>query len=126
MTPMNRQDAFDRLVAEAIDALPESFREKMDNVEILVEDWPDRETLRLAGLRHPEDLLGFYHGVPLTQRSYDYGLTLPDKISIYREPILARCRTWEEVRAMAGRVVRHEVAHYFGIDDERLHEIGAY
>jgi predicted Zn-dependent protease with MMP-like domain len=123
---MNRQDAFDHLVADAIDALPESFREKLDNVEILVEDWPDRETLRVAGLRRPEDLLGFYHGVPLTQRPYDYGLTLPDKISIYREPILAHCRTWEEVRAMAERVVRHEVAHYFGIDDERLHEIGAY
>ena len=123
---MNRQEAFDRLVADAIDALPVSFREKMDNVEILVEDWPDRETLRAAGLRRSEDLLGFYHGVPLTQRSFDYGLILPDKISIYREPILARCRTWEEVRAMTERVVRHEVAHYFGIDDERLHEIGAY
>ena len=123
---MNREDAFDRLVEDALGALPESFREKMDNVEIVIEDWPDRETLRLAGLRRPADLLGFYHGVPLTERSHDYGLILPDKISIYREPILARCHTWEEVRSMTGRVVRHEVAHYFGIDDERLQEIGAY
>jgi len=123
---MNREDAFDRLVEDALGALPESFREKMDNVEIVIEDWPDREALRLAGLRRPADLLGFYHGVPLTERPHDYGLILPDKISIYREPILARCHTWEEVRAMTGRVVRHEVAHYFGIDDERLQEIGAY
>ncbi len=117
---------FERFVAEALEALPEVFRSRLENVEIVVEDWPDRRTMRLAGVRSPADLLGFYHGVPLTRRTSGYMLVLPDKISIYRQPILMRCRTLEEVRAMVARTLRHEIAHYFGIDDERLEEIGAY
>lgn len=117
---------FEQLVAEALEALPEVFRNRLENVEIVVEDWPDRRTMRLAGVRSPADLLGFYHGVPLTRRTSNYMLVLPDKISIYRQPILMRCRTLEEVRAMVARTLRHEIAHYFGIDDERLEEIGAY
>lgn len=121
------EDAFfERWVAEALEALPEVFRSRLENVEIVVEDWPDLRTTRLAGVRSPADLLGFYHGVPLTRRTSNYMLVLPDKISIYRRPILMRCRTPEEVRAMVARTLRHEVAHYFGIDDERLEEIGAY
>jgi predicted Zn-dependent protease with MMP-like domain len=122
---MNR-DIFERFVAEAIETLPELFREKMDNVEVVVEEWPDRETMQRAGVRHPGELLGIYHGVPQTKRTHDYGLVLPDKISIYRQPILLRCRTLEEVRQTVRRVVRHELAHHFGIDDDRLREIGAY
>jgi predicted Zn-dependent protease with MMP-like domain len=117
---------FEQLVAEALEALPEVFRQRLENVEIVVEDWPDRQTMRMAGVRSPADLLGFYHGVPLTRRTSNYMLVLPDKISIYRQPILMRCRTLEEVRAMVARILRHEIAHYFGIDDERLEEIGAY
>lgn len=117
---------FEQLVAEALEALPEVFRSRLENVEIVVEDWPDRRTMRLAGVRSPADLLGFYHGVPLTHRTSNYMLVLPDRISIYRQPILMRCRTLEEVRAMVARTLRHEIAHYFGIDDERLEEIGAY
>ena len=117
---------FEQFVAEALEALPEVFRSRLENVEIVVEDWPDRRTMRLAGVRSPADLLGFYHGVPLTRRTSNYMLVLPDKISIYRRPILMRCRTLEEVRAMVACTLRHEIAHYFGIDDERLEEIGAY
>ena len=122
---MERSD-FERLVAEALDALPEFFRARLDNVEVVVEDWPDRETLRTAGVGHPAGLLGFYHGVPQTQRTHYYGLVLPDKITIYRRPIELRSRTEDEVRAAVGRVVRHEIAHHFGLDDSRLREIGAY
>ena len=122
---MNR-DIFERLVAEALEALPELFQEKLDNVEVVVEEWPDRETMRRAGVRHPADLLGIYHGVPQTKRTHDYGLVLPDKISIYRQPILMRCRTLEELRETIHRVVRHELAHHFGIGDDRLRELGAY
>jgi len=118
--------AFERLVAEALNDLPETFREKLDNVEVVVEKWPDRETMRLAGIRHPAHLLGFYHGVPQTKRTHNYGLILPDKISIYQRPIEMRCRTVERVRAMVHHVLRHEVAHHFGLDDARLREIGAY
>ena len=116
--------AFERLVSEALDALPERFRDRLDNVEVVVEDWPDRETMRLAGVRHPSSLLGFYRGVPQTRRTHHYGLVLPDKISIYQHPIEMRCRTVEQMRELVQRVLRHEIAHHFGMDDERLREIG--
>ena len=119
-------DLFERLVVEALDALPEEFRQHLDNVEVVVEDWPDAHTLRLAGVRSRWGLLGFYHGVPQTQRTTSYALVPPDRISIYRYPILHVCRTAVEVREMVGRVVRHEIAHHFGISDDRLHELGAY
>ncbi|PKO22690.1 MAG: hypothetical protein CVU38_08015 [Chloroflexi bacterium HGW-Chloroflexi-1] len=120
------RDTFENLVAEAIENLPEAFLEMLDNVAILVEDWPDRETLRVAGIRSPYQLLGFYHGVPQTARTTYYGLVPPDRISIYRRSIEQQCRTPAEMRELVGRVVRHEIAHHFGISDDRLHEIGAY
>lgn len=119
-------DTFDEFVTEAVERLPDAFRELLDNVEIVVEEWADPETLRAARVRHPARLLGFYHGVPRTERTHDYYLVMPDKISIYRQPILRQCRTADEVRALVERVVRHELAHHFGIGDERLWEIGAY
>jgi predicted Zn-dependent protease with MMP-like domain len=122
---MNRQ-TFEDLVAQALTELPQEFRGKLDNVEVTVEDWPDRATLRLAGVRNPASLLGFYHGVPQTKRTHSYGLVLPDKITIYQRPIEMRCRTLEEVRSTIHRVLRHEIAHHFGLSDDRLREIGAY
>ena len=117
---------FEGLVHEALDSLPSYFRERIDNVAIVVEDWPDQQTLRLAGVRRPEELQGFYHGIPLTKRTSGYMLVAPDKISIYRQPILMQCHNGHEVKALVTHVVQHEVAHYFGIDDDRLREIGAY
>jgi predicted Zn-dependent protease with MMP-like domain len=122
---MNRQ-TFEHLVAQALDELPAEFQEKLDNVEVIVEDWPDRATLQLAGVRHPASLLGFYHGIPQTKRTHNYGLVLPDKISIYQRPIEMRCHTPEQVRSTIHRVLRHELGHHFGISDDRLREIGAY
>ena len=120
------RESFERLAAEALDTLPAIFREKLDNVQVVVEDWPDRETMQLARARHPAQILGFYHGVPQTKRTHNYGLVLPDKISLYQRPIEMHCRTAEQVRATVQHVLRHEIAHHFGIDDERLREIGAY
>ena len=117
---------FQDVVVGAIEALPPSLKDKLDNVEVVVEEWPDSNTLRLAGVRNRSYLLGFYHGVPQTRRTAHYGLVLPDKISIYRQPILMRCSSDEEVRHLAAHVVRHEIAHHFGISDDRLHELGAY
>ncbi len=117
---------FHHYVGEAFEALPTTFREKLDNVEIVVEAWPDAETLRKAQVNHPAGLLGFYHGVPKTRRTHQYGLVLPDKISLYFYPIILRCASDEEVREMVRHVLYHEIAHHFGIDDARLHEIGAY
>jgi predicted Zn-dependent protease with MMP-like domain len=119
-------EMFDDLVADAFEALPAAFRDRIDNVEIEVEDWPDRMTMDLAGVHSRGDLLGFYHGVPLTERTTHYGLVAPDCISIYRCPIEMQCRTPGEVREMVQRVLRHEIAHHFGLDDDRLREIGAY
>ena len=117
---------FEQVVIGAIETLPPDFKDKLDNVEVMVEEWPDPNTLRLAGVRHRSYLLGFYHGVPQTHRSAHYGLVLPDKISIYRQPILMRCSSDEDIRKMASHVVRHEIAHHFGISDDRLRELGAY
>ena len=119
-------DSFVSLVEEAIQALPERFQDALDNVEILVEDWPDFWTRQQAGIHSRYGLLGFYHGIPLTERTTNYNLVAPDRISIYHKPIEAQCQTEEELRRLVGVVVRHEVAHFFGISDERLHELGAY
>ncbi len=123
---MEEKESFEHLVAEALDDLPPDIQEMLDNVDVVIADWPDPATLRQAGLRHPVQLLGFYQGVPLTKRSHRYGLVLPDKITIYRCPIERRSRTAEETRAIVRRVVRHEIAHHFGIGDDRLQEIGAW
>jgi predicted Zn-dependent protease with MMP-like domain len=117
---------FEEIVAEVLEALPEMFREALDNVEIGIEDWPDRPTLLLARVHSPYGLLGFYHGVPLTERTTSYGLIAPDKISIYQKPIEAQCQTEDEIRALTKTVVLHEIGHFFGISDDRLRELGAY
>ena len=117
---------FEELVAQAVEALPDLFFEQLENVAIVVEDWPDQNALGSVGVQRRTDLLGLYHGIPHTERTSGYNLVMPDKISIYRRPILMRCSTDDEVREMVGRVVRHEIAHHFGIDDDRLMEIGAY
>jgi predicted Zn-dependent protease with MMP-like domain len=117
---------FEDYVLEAFQGLPAHFRDRLENVEIVVEDFPDFWTRRHARVVSPYQLLGFYHGVPLTERTSGYNLIAPDKISIYRRPIEAQCETEEEVRELAHSVLRHEVAHYFGVSDDRLRELGAY
>lgn len=105
---------FEELVADALDAVPAEFAQAMDNVVVLVED-------------HNEEapgILGLYHGVALTQRTSDYGGVLPDRISIYRQPILELCEDEEQVVEEVLITVVHEIAHHFGIDDTRLHELG--
>jgi predicted Zn-dependent protease with MMP-like domain len=119
-------DPFEQFVVDAYEDLPAFFKDRLDNVVVVVEDWPDRATLRSVGATSPYGLLGFYHGVPQPLRNGNYGLVSPDKISIYRRPIEAQCRTLEQTRDLVKRVLLHEVAHHFGIDDDRLHEIGAY
>ncbi len=119
-------DEFDRVLSQAIDELPKDLRRHIANVAIVAEDWPDAETLDLAGVDDRADLLGFYHGIPLTERTTNYGMVLPDKISIFRQPIARSCRNEAELRRAIKRTLRHEIAHYFGIDDERLEELGRY
>ena len=116
------RERFEELVAEAIDNLPDDFRDKMNNVAIVVEEYPSpRDERRVArGGR----LLGLYQGQPLTRRTTSYGMAFPDKITIYQGNIEAICRTEEEIRHQVRKTVLHEIAHHFGIDDRRLHELG--
>lgn len=105
---------FEDLVAEALDQVPAQFAAAMDNVVVLVEEHNDEAP----------DILGLYHGIALTERTSDYGGVLPDRISIYRRPILGLCDTEAEVVEEVLITVLHELGHHFGIDDERLHELG--
>lgn len=105
---------FDELVCDALDLIPPGLAAAMDNVVVLVED------------RHPRDgeLLGLYEGVALTERDSDYAGSLPDAITIYREALLDACESEDEVVQEVAITVIHEIAHHFGIDDDRLHELG--
>jgi predicted Zn-dependent protease with MMP-like domain len=125
--PRQRGDkTFAELVAEALDSLPPDIQEKLENVEVVVEWRPSPAQMRRMGLGPGQTLFGLYEGVPLTERTSGYNLVLPDKITIFRQPIEAYCRTDEQVRQTVRRTVLHELAHHFGISDDRLRELGAY
>jgi predicted Zn-dependent protease with MMP-like domain len=104
---------FEELVADALDRLPEDLGRAMNNVAVTVEHRPG-----------PPGLLGLYQGVPLTSRTSGYAGVLPDRITIYRLAICAMCTSEDEVRGQVRRTVIHEIAHHFGIDDNRLDELG--
>ena len=119
---------FEELVDEALDQIPDDLWTLVDNVVVVVEEWPQAQNNRHLASKPGTMLLGLYEGVPLTARSHAYGLVPPDKITIFRQPILRVCGTEDEnaVRDQVRRTVLHEMAHHFGISDERLHELGAY
>jgi predicted Zn-dependent protease with MMP-like domain len=118
-----QREKFEALVVRAIDNLPPEFQRKLENVDIVVENWPTQRQLRQAKHSHPIQLLGLYQGVPQTRRGRSYGLVLPDKISIFQKPIEAQCRFSDEIEAKIGEVVRHEIAHHFGLDEKTLRKI---
>ncbi len=109
------RERFEELVGDALDAVPAELLELLDNVVILVEDDPPADD---------PDLLGIYEGHALTERGWDYSGVLPDRIIIYRHPILAICENDEDVVDEVSVTVVHEIAHHFGIDDHRLHDLG--
>jgi len=121
--PLERAE-FRRIVREAVAELPPGLLARVDNVEIVVERRPTAMDRKIAGIGPRSLLLGLYHGVPLTARGEGYNLVLPDKISIYQESIEAICETDDEMREQIRKTVLHELGHYFGIDDDRLHELG--
>jgi len=120
---MDRQ-RFEWLVARAVAGLPEEFRTRLENLDVVVEDWPTRYQLAKLGLRRGETLLGLYEGVPLTRRSRHYGMVVPDKITIFQKSIEAQCRNNAQIITEIQRVVQHEIAHHFGISDARLRQLG--
>ncbi len=115
---------FEELVVAALDTLPEELLQLMNNIEVTVERLPSRQQMRRVGLRFGT-LLGLYEGIPLTARhSSSYSLVVPDKITIFQRPIEGICSTHEEIVAQVRKTVIHEVAHHFGIGEERLRELG--
>jgi predicted Zn-dependent protease with MMP-like domain len=119
-------ERFEKLVREAIEKLPEEFRERLENIDIVVADMPTRAQLNTLKERRGQTLLGLYEGVPLTERTHNYGFVVPDKITVFQKSIEAMCRNDAQIVAEIQRVVRHEIAHHFGISDDRLEELGRY
>ncbi|HET7533448.1 MAG TPA: metallopeptidase family protein [Nocardioidaceae bacterium] len=114
MIDMSRE-RFEELVGDALDQVPEGLAALMDNVVVLVEDEPPQDD---------PDLLGFYDGTPLTERDTRYAGVVPDRIMIFRNPTLRMCEDEDEVVDEVRITVVHEIAHHFGIDDDRLHDLG--
>ena len=119
---LTRQE-FEAVVVLALRRLPKFFKEKMKNVDVVVEDRASRGLLSGMRLQSPFQLLGLYQGVPLDRRGFYYGNVLPDKITLFQVPIESLCQTKGEVEEKVKEVVIHEVGHYFGLDDEKLREI---
>jgi predicted Zn-dependent protease with MMP-like domain len=119
------KEVFRILVAEAVVSLPAEFREKLENIDVVVEDLPSPTQIRQARLASGLTLLGLYEGVPLTRRHSGYGLVPPDKITIFQRTIEAKCSSCDEreIKIEIERVVRHEIAHHFGLGDARLRQI---
>jgi len=117
------RDRFQELVAKAVSSLPEEFRTRMENIDVVVADWPSQSQLASVRLRWGRVLLGLYQGVPLTKRGPHYGMVAPDKITIFQKPIEAKSKSEAEITAEIHRVVRHEIAHHFGIGDARLRQL---
>jgi predicted Zn-dependent protease with MMP-like domain len=111
---------FSQLVSQALDNLPDEFIELLDNVEVLVENYPSPSQHK--GSKRTE-LLGLYEGIPMTERDTHYGLVLPDKITIFQKPIESICKSDADIIDQVEKTVRHEIAHHFGMTDEQLDEI---
>lgn len=115
---------FRRLVDAAMGSIPDELFDRIENLEIIVRGRPTPEELADAEIEPHGTLLGLYQGHPLSSRGSYYGNALPDRIFIYQESIESICRSEDEVLLQIRTTVLHEVAHHFGIDDDRLHELG--
>ncbi len=111
-------EVFEEMVVRAVERLPEEFRDLLENVDIVVADYPSAEQRHHAGRRHT--LLGLYEGVPRTERGAHYQLVMPDKITLFQQNIEAACASPDEIPREIESVVRHEIAHHFGMTDEEL------
>src|SRR5438876_6502551 len=119
---MNRRQ-FEALVDKALRRLPRRFKDKIANVAVVVEDWPDDETLHEMGIELPDTLYGLYRGVDLPHRDSTYGNVLPDTVTIYQGPIEEDCVDAEDMAELIRDTVIHEIGHYFGLDDDTMEDI---
>ena len=120
------RERFEQLVNEAVNSLPDEFLEHMDNIDILVADTPTSAQARRGKTGRNNTLLGLYEGVPQTYRTSGYNMVLPDKITIFQQPIESISQSDDDIRKNVQHVVLHEIAHHFGISDKRLRELGKY
>lgn len=111
---------FIRIARQALESVPARLRERVSNVEIVLEDWASPEALAQQGLESPYDLLGLYEGIPLTERDSLYNLVTPDRITLYRGALEALCQSVEELEREIRQTVLHELAHHFGLSDAEL------
>jgi len=114
---------FDRLISHAMDELPQEYIKGLNNVAILYADWPDEYQAKQAGLREGNILLGLYEGIPLPKRGGNYTFVLPDKITLFKHSILMVVHNEAELAEQIKRVLWHEIAHYYGLDHDRIHEL---
>ena len=119
---MTREE-FEQLVREAVGLIPRPFRDEMHNLALVVEWEPSPELLDEMEIEPPDSLYGLYQGTPLTERTWDYGNRLPDRITIYQKPIEEDCDDEDDIRAVIGETLIHEVGHYFGLSEEEIEEI---
>jgi predicted Zn-dependent protease with MMP-like domain len=120
MTPRAQ---FEKRVAEALASIPRRFRDAMQNIAIVVEDEPSRELLEEMEINPPDTLLGLYQGTPLTERRWDYGNTLPDRVLIFQGPHERAAEDEEDLVVAIGETLIHEIGHYFGMSEEQIEEI---
>ena len=114
---------FERLVVEATALIPKRFRQEMGNLAIVIEDEPAPELLAELEIEPPDSLYGLYQGTPLTERTWGFGNSLPDKISLFQKPIEEDCEDEDDIRAVIGETLIHEVGHYFGLSEEEIEDI---
>ena len=114
---------FEHLVADALGMMPQSFRQAVRNVAVIVEDAPAPELLDDVGIDPPDTLFGLYEGVPLPERDWTHGNALPDRITLFQKPIEAASQNDNEIVVVIGETVIHEFGHYFGVCEEEIEEI---
>jgi len=119
-----RRNHFDLALQEALSDLPTMFRDALKNVAVVVEDWPPEELLEELDIPPDDTMYGFYHGIPLPERSFQDSGNLPDKISIYRGPLMEDFPGRKELLRQIRITLLHEIGHYFGMDEERLSGLG--
>ena len=117
------RERFEKLVGEAMALIPKRFRLEMQNIAVVVEDEPSAELLDEMEIEPPDSLYGLYQGTPLPERTWGYGNTLPDRVTLFQKPIEEDSEDEDDVRAVIGETLIHEVGHYFGLSEEEIEEI---
>ncbi len=116
-------EQFDHIISEALDRLPQKYIKGLNNVAIIYEDEPTKEQRVKLKLRCNETLLGLYEGIPLTRRNSGYNLVLPDKITLFKNPLIAKSESFDDFKEQVRHTLWHEIAHFYGLDHDRIHKL---